>query len=231
MNLDRSGSQFGQFFAGQLQHVLLLACLVPGAVHLALPALDGTPWLGITDRDWLQAALCVAIAHQFVGWFVLRSQLLFALFSRLFGQRDLLIWGAIFFPFFVMRPFLTLGAGMSDLGSLGGPRWLQVMLGLLLLIPAVYTAWSVAKYFGIARALGGDHFRESYRHMALVRKGAFRYSSNAMYLYVFLFLWSIALLMGSRVALVVALFQHAYVWVHMYCTEAPDMRILYGNQD
>lgn len=22
--------------------------------------------------------------------------------------------------------------------------------------------------------------------------------------------------------------QHAYIWVHMYCTEAPDLALLYG---
>ena len=29
-------------------------------------------------------------------------------------------------------------------------------------------------------------------------------------------------------ALVVAAFQHAYIWVHMLCTEGPDMRRMYG---
>ena len=229
MNSDRSSSTFGQFFAGQLQHGLFLACLIPGAVYLARPAFDGTLWLGVADRVWFRSALCVAIAHQFIGWFVLRSQLLFALFSRLFGGRDLLVWGAIFFPFFVMRPVLTLAVGLSDAGSMGGPRWLQIGLGLLLLIPFAYTGWSVRKYFGVARALGADHFRKAYRLMPLVRHGMFRYSPNAMYLFGFLAFWSIALFTGSRAALIAALFQHAYIWVHMYCTEEPDMRVLYSR--
>ena len=37
----------------------------------------------------------------------------------------------------------------------------------------------------------------------------------------------IGLLLGSWNAIVLALFYHAYIWVHMYCTEDPDMRILY----
>ncbi|WP_156119582.1 hypothetical protein [Leptolyngbya sp. KIOST-1] len=45
----------------------------------------------------------------------------------------------------------------------------------------------------------------------------------------FLFVLAIALLIGSQAALAVALFQHAYVWVHFYCTEAPDMDLLYGQ--
>ena len=37
----------------------------------------------------------------------------------------------------------------------------------------------------------------------------------------------IAMLFGYWNALVVAVFQHAYIWVHMYCTEAPDMARIY----
>ena len=88
---------------------------------------------------------------------------------------------------------------------------------------------AIARHFGVWRALGGDHFRDSYRQMTLVKEGAFKYSSNAMYVFAFLVFWSIALLSGSRAALALALFQHAYIWVHMYCTEGPDMRVIYGS--
>jgi protein-S-isoprenylcysteine O-methyltransferase Ste14 len=97
-------------------------------------------------------------------------------------------------------------------------------------VPVVYTAWSVGRYFGIPRALGGDHFRQEYRELPLVREGAFKYSSNAMYAFVFLVFWAIALLTGSRAALASALFQHAYIWVHFYCTEEPDMQVIYGGR-
>ena len=44
-----------------------------------------------------------------------------------------------------------------------------------------------------------------------------------MYAFVFLGLWGIALVAGSLAALSAPLFQHAYIWVHYYCTEHPDM--------
>ena len=50
-----------------------------------------------------------------------------------------------------------------------------------------------------------------------------------MYTFAFFAFWAIALLAGSIAALAVALFQHAYIWVHWYCTEEPDMRVIYGN--
>ena len=216
-------------FEGQLQHLMLLAALLPGAIYLALPALDGSTWLGIPDTTWFYSVILIVVIHQIAGWFVFRTQLVFALFSRLFGKYDMLVWGSIFFPLMFLRPLLTLALGLADSGSLEPLRGLQIVLGLILLVPAIYTGWSVARFFGVPRALGGDHFRQKYREMPLVREGAFNYSSNAMYAFAFLLFWAIALLTGSRAALGVALFQHAYIWVHMYCTEDPDMRVIYAS--
>lgn len=218
-------------FKGQFQHILLLACLVPGAIYLASPVLDGSTWLGIPDRTWFYATILLAIIHQVVGWFVLRFQLVLSLFSRLFGKYDMIIWGIIFFPLMLLRPVFTLGLGIADSGSLQSFRVIQIIAGLILLIPAIYTGWSIEKYFGVPRALGGDHFRQKYRDMPLVKEGAFKYNSNAMYTFAFLLFWAIALLTGSIAALASALFQHAYIWVHMYCTENPDMEILYSKSN
>jgi hypothetical protein len=219
----------GFLFAGQAQHLLLLALLIPGAFFLARPALEGGTFLGIGETHWFWAAVGVAVAHQVVVALVFRAQLVFGFLTRLFGERDLLVWGMIFFPFFLLRPLLTVALGLADYGSLG-PLWgLHVAMGVILLLPAAYTGWSVLRYFDLTRALGADHFRERYRHMPLVREGAFRYSSNAMYAYAFFLLWAMALFTSSRAALVLALFQHAYVWVHWYCTEQPDMDVIYGG--
>ena len=47
---------------------------------------------------------------------------------------------------------------------------------------------------------------ERYRAMPMVCEGAFKYSANAMYSFVFIGLWGIALLLGSQAALAVVLF-------------------------
>jgi hypothetical protein len=72
-----------------------------------------------------------------------------------------------------------LAVGVADYGSLPLPVASALPLGILLLLPAVWTMHSVVKFFGFARALGGDHFFERYRAMPMVRQGAFRYSSIA----------------------------------------------------
>lgn len=214
-------------FTGQMQHLILLAVMVPGVLMLAGAGLRGGAWLGIEDRHWLYLLLAVVIAHQVIVAAVFRLQLVFGILTRLFGRRDLIVWGAMFIPLLVLRLITIAGLGLSTAGTVDVPVAVTVPVAVLLLAPAAYTLWSVARWFGLRRALGADHFRRRYREMPMVREGAFRYSSNAMYSYAFLLLWAIAILTRSQAAIAAALFQHAYIWVHWYCTEEPDMRLLY----
>jgi hypothetical protein len=217
------------FFKRQQWHLAALLILLPLAWAFAAKALNTGTWLGLQDQIWFWLAIGAAIGHQVLVWVGWRSQLGWSVFSRLFGRYDLLAWGILFMPLLIARPILVVCLAIASRGSLDLPIPLSVGLGLVLLIPALYTIWSVVRYFGIVRAMGGDHFRTHYRTMPLVRQGAFAWSSNAMYTFAFLSLWSIALLIGSQAALSLALFQHAYIWVHFYCTEAPDMELLYGQ--
>lgn len=210
------------FFRRQLWHLVALAILVPIAWAFAAGALEDGEWLGVPDTTWFWLAIGVAVLHQTLTWLVWRSQLLWSVWTRWFGRRDLVVWGAVFLPLLAARPLLILALAIADRGSLALPAWVSAGLGLVLLAPSLYTLWSVARYFGIPRAMGGDHFRARYREMPLVREGAFAWNPNAMYAFGFLGLWSIALLLESQAALSAALFQHAYIWVHQYCTEAPD---------
>ncbi len=215
-------------FKNQLLHLLLLIPIFFGTVYLADLNSSTGSLLGIQTVTWFYLTIVNVIVHQFIVWFVFRFQLVYKLFSRLFGKYDLIIWGFIFFPFLILRPVLTLMTGISDFQSLYEISMISATIGVLLLIPAFYTLFSVYKYFGLKRALGGDHFLDKYRNMPLVREGMFKYSSDAMYLFAFLLFWAIGIFTGSRVALSLALFQHSYIWVHMYCTEEPDMREIYG---
>jgi hypothetical protein len=60
------------------------------------------------------------------------------------------------------------------------------------------------------------------------RRGTFRFSPNAMYVFGFCALWIPAFLFQSSAALVFAAFSHAYIWVHYHATEKPDMKRIYG---
>jgi protein-S-isoprenylcysteine O-methyltransferase Ste14 len=105
----------------------------------------------------------------------------------------------------------------------------RVVICVILGLPAAYTLYSVVRYFGMARAAGIDHFYESYRSKPLVKEGIFKYTSNSMYSFAFLTFWAIAIAGASWAALVVAAFSHAYIWVHYFCTERPDMKAIYDS--
>jgi hypothetical protein len=219
----------GYFWHGTLRHLLLLAVLLAGASAIAAPALDDHVWMGLTERTWFYLALAAPVVQQVLVALLWRAQLCYGTLTNLFGDAGFTVWAVIFFPLLLARPLLVLAVGLADAGTLPISRAVAIPLGVILLIPAVYAMHSVMKYFGFARALGGDHFFERYRAMPMVREGAFRFTSNAMYGLVFLGLWGIAFLTRSQVALAVVAFQHAYIWVHWYCTEQPDGVVLYGR--
>jgi len=216
-------------FHRQWLHLVGLVLLVPICGAFAAPALGAGEWLGVSDTEWFWASVVVAIVHQVIVAFIFRAQLGWSILTRLFGKTDMIVWGIVFMPLLIARPILILGVAVANAGTADLSRWFELAAGTALMIPAIYAGYSVGRYFGIDRALGGDHFRQRYRDMPMVREGAFAWTSNAMYALVFLGLWGIALLTGSLAALAAALFQHAYIWVHYYCTEEPDMALIYGG--
>lgn len=212
---------------GQISQLAIAGLMAVGALALLREA-PGPRVLSLGSADWARLSILLALGHQVFVALVFRFQLYTGFLTRLFGARDLRIWGAVFLPFLLVRPLTLLAAGVTDTTGLSGYRTAEIALGLALAALAIYALDSVFRHFTIVRALGGDHFRDTIAAMPLVREGAFRFTGNAMYGIAFLGLWGIALLCGSRNAAVVALFQHSSIWVHMYLIEGPDMARLYG---
>lgn len=219
------------FFHRQLWHLLYLLIFVPLTYFLSRTLLMEGSWLGLSTAQWFWASIIISIVHQVIVWVVFRLQLGWASLTRLFGSADLVVWGALFFPLFIGRIFLQVGLARSTPGTLAMPIPLATGISLILMLPALFTLWSVVRYFGVIRALVGDHFRLKYREMPLETRGIYRFSSNAMYTYVLLIFWAIALINRSLPALFMAFFHHAYIWVHYYCTEKPDMDIIYPDSN
>ena len=223
----RANTKKTEVFRGQVQHAMIAALLTIGACSLLKD--NGGSFLGVSTMKWAYITIAVGLIHQSIVAVVFRLQLHFNIMVRLFGNKALKVWAWIFLPFLGSRPLLLIIVGIADYGSLGGDRTMQIIAGVLMMGLIGWTMHSVLKYFTINRALGGDHFFDEHLNMPMVDQGAFQYSSNAMYTFVFTGLWGFGLLLGSWNALVLALFYHAYIWVHMYCTEDPDMRILYND--
>ncbi|MDJ0825963.1 MAG: methyltransferase [Rhodobacter sp.] len=224
----RAQSRWSDILEGQPQHLGIALLMTLGAVSLLSPE-GGPEFLGLSARGWAVLSIALALVHQIVVALGFRLQLHRAVLSRLFGARDMSVWAALFLPLLIARPVTVLIVAWFDLVPITGMRGLEIAAGLGLIGVAVWVIRSVLVDFTLSRALGGDHFRDEIAAMPLVRSGPFALVPNAMYGLAFLGLWGIALAFGSWNALVVAAFQHGYIWVHMYCTEAPDMRWIYAN--
>jgi len=131
---------------------------------------------------------------------------------------------------FVSRLLSMLSLSVSNRHSYEISPLIATIVSFLLLLPSLYLFYSVRKYFGLRRAFGIVHFDSSYAAVAFVRRGIFRFSSNAMYVFGSLILWIPGVLLGSRAGLLAAFFNHAYIWVHYSCTELPDIRRICGGE-
>lgn len=217
------------FFEGQRGHFLCLVVLLAALYAAsALPGFETGEFLGLRSAGWAVLAVANAVAHQVYVWLCWRGELHGRVLSRLLGARAFPIYAAIFAALIALRPILAFALGWSNRGTLAIDPWLGYTVTVVLIGPAAYLLYSVARYFGFARATGIDHFDPALRAAPLVRQGIFRWTSNAMYVFGFFVLWIPGFLFQSVAALALAAFSHAYVWVHYFCTERPDMRRIYA---
>ena len=186
-------------------------------------------FLGYSTRFWFWLSIGEVIIHQLLVWFVWRTELHLKLISRWFGKQAFPIWAISFMILFVLRFVLVFVLGYANRGNWGISPVLGWVLALIILILAIYTLYSVIKYFSLKRAIGMDHFDPTYRELGLVRKGIFKYTSNAMYIFGVMIVWIPALILTSKAALISAFFNHAYLWVHYFTLELPDMKRIYPD--
>lgn len=214
-----TSKELPNIWVGQVLHA---ACLVP------LLALVWAVWVKL-DRPFAVAfwiAIALPVVHQVFVWLAWRLELGSSAISQTIGFRTYLV---LFFLLLSGRVVSVLALAWIDRGSLNIPILPRASATAVLGLLWLYTAYSVERYFGFVRAAGADHFDPSYREMPLVRDGIFRFMNNGMYVFGFLVLWALAVGFNSVAALLATVFSHAYVWVHFYATEKPDMDYLYSS--
>ncbi len=225
---------------GQLTHAVLLVALLAGvfvAQSLWQPAGSGA-FAGLSTSVWFAIALAVPIVHQLFVVAAWRLQLDRTLRDPRRRERDgaskttsagFIAYLVVFFVLFAARMASVIALSISNAAAVDVSPAPRIIVAVLLAIPSFYLFYSVTRYFGFIRAAGADHFDARYRSMPLVRRGIFRYSRNSMYVYGLLALWIPGIIAAAPAAVLAAAFQHAYIWVHYYCTELPDMRRIYGS--
>ena len=228
-NAEPDNRLFYKIAERQGYHLFILFLLLFGvtAAGIFLPLSEGELF-GISSAAWFWGAVAAAIIHQFYTVIMWRLELYGRVLSGWLGENSFPIFKG-FFALFGLSRLLIIPLAISNRGTLELPGIIQWGLSSILLILSAYLFYSVIRWFGIDRAAGLDHFKpKEAREWKFVNKGIFRFTSNGMYVYGFLFLWVPGLMLESASANLAALFSHIYIWVHYYCTEKPDMKFIYS---
>ncbi len=221
-------------FKDQIWHFFFLVLLLLGLCYLIEidpSLLAGRLW-SIDSSVWLLLAVLSPIIHQLYVMACWRIELYTHAITKRFGKKGFEMYKAGFALLILSRLVTIVLLAFSNRDTLPVSDALSWGLSLLFLIPVIYLFYSVARYFGMDRAFGIDHFYpEKIMDEPFVKKGIFRFTSNGMYIYGFLLLYIPGLLLHSKAAIALALFNHLYIWVHYYFTERPDMKVIYGKKN
>jgi len=213
------------FFRHQIWH--LGGTIVLFYVGTQLVDLDSNAntFLGINALTWFMIAMSVPIIHQAYVWICWRSELCWQSISNTIGFKGYVI---IFFILIISR-LSAIVLCFIDYGSLYKPGLLAWIISIILFIPGAYTMYSVKKYFGFLRAAGADHFDLKYRDMPFEKRGIFKWSPNAMYIFGIGIPFAFAVATGSKSMFIVAIYTYISIWLHYFCTEKEDFKVIYGN--
>jgi protein-S-isoprenylcysteine O-methyltransferase Ste14 len=218
--------------SGQVWHLILLALLLLLLANITgkdPEYFEGSLW-NIGSKSWFLLAVLVPIAHQMYVLICWRLELYGKRLTHWFGDRAFSLYKKLFTLLILGRPVTLIILALANKQTLELDPVLAWITGGILFVPAAYLFYSVKNYFGFDRAFGIDHFEpEKYQNAPLVKKGIFKYTDNGMYTFGFLILYLPTLIWLSKAALVVAIFQHLYIWVHHFFTEKPDMNYIYGR--
>ena len=220
---------YKQYFQNQQWTLLSLSIMVSCTFAMLSPAnLVGSFW-GIDTRIWFGIGLAVPILHQLYVWWVWRWELYSQSFTKLLGLKRAFKLYTIGFSFlFASRLISIIIVALATQNTLTLDPWISYSLTALFTPLVIFLFYSVHRYFGMERAYGIDHFDRNY-HKPFEKKGIFKYTNNGMYTVGFLILYIPGLLAFSAPALLLALFNHGYIWVHFYTTEQPDMKEIFGT--
>ena len=167
------------FFKHQIWHIGGTIVLFFIGVQIVDLDNNTSTFLGISALSWFMIAMTIPLVHQVYTWLCWRSELCWKSISNSIGFKGYLI---VFFILIISR-FSAVILCFVDYGSLYKPGWPAWILSIIIFIPGFYTMYSVKQYFGFIRAAGADHFDLKYKNMSFEKRGIFKWSSNAMYMF------------------------------------------------
>jgi len=180
-------------------------------------------FISISALSWFIIAMSIPLIHQTYVWVCWRSELCWKLISNTIGFKSYVI---IFFILIISR-LSAIVLCFIDYGSLYTPGLFTWSLSTIIFIPGIYTMYSIKKYFGFIRAAGADHFDAKYRDMPFEKRGIFKWTPNAMYVFAIGIPFGFAVATGSQSMFIVAIYTYISIWLHYFCTEKEDFKIIY----
>jgi len=213
------------FFRHQIWHIGGTIVLFYFGSQFADLKNNTNTFLGINALCWFMIAMTIPLIHQTYTWVCWRSELCWKSISNSIGFKGYLVG---FFILIISR-FSAVILCFVDYGSLYKPGWLTWTLSIIVFIPGAYTMYSVKKYFGFTRAAGADHFDSKYKDMVFEKRGIFKWSSNSMYVFGLAIPFAFAIATGSQSMFIVAVYSYISIWLHYFCTEKEDFKIIYAK--
>lgn len=218
-------------FDKQGWHFLCLAVLlgITNYITNIFPEIFEGELFKVSSQNWFYIAILTPIIHQIYVWLCWRFELVHQSLTKQFKSNAFVTYKIGFFILFIGRFVTLIFLAIANKDTIKMNIYGKYLLIILLSFLFLYAMYSVKKYFGFDRAAGLDHFNKSIAKLEFVKKGIFKYTNNGMYLYAFLGMYLPGVIFQSKAAILVALFSHAYIWVHYYFTELPDMKFIYGK--
>ena len=213
------------FFKGQIWHLGGTAILFYISFQIVNLENNINTFLGLDAFNWFLISMSAPLIHQAYVWVCWRSELCWKSVSSTIGFKGYVI---IFFILIISR-LSAIVLCFIDYGSLYKPSFIAWILSIIIFIPGAYTMYSVKKYFGFLRAAGADHFYSKYREMTFERRGIFKWTPNAMYVFGIGIPFAFATATGSQSMFIVAIYTYISIWLHYYFTEKEDFKIIYGK--
>ncbi len=220
-----------KIFKYQIWHLISLLILI-STLQIYITnnpeILTGSYW-NLSTKSWFWIAVAVPVIHQIYVLLIWRFELHQRTFTNRFGLKTAFqIYSAGFSLLFLSRLVVIVFLAISNKNSLQTNPIIAYFVAVLIIPVILYLFYSVIKYFTLERAYGIDHFDKNYRE-PFVKNGIFKYTDNGMYVFGLMILYLPGFLLLSETAILAALFNHVYIWVHYYFTERPDMIEIYGK--
>ena len=213
------------FFKHQIWHLSGTIILFYIGVQFVNLKNNPNTFFEISALGWFMTAMFIPLIHQTYVWICWRSELCWKTISNTIGFKGYII---LFFILIISR-LSAIVLCFLDYGSLYTPGWFSWILAIIVFIPGAYTIYSVKKYFGFFRAAGADHFDPKYREVPFEKRGIFKWTPNAMYIFGIAIPFAFAIATGSQSMFIVSIYTYISIWLHYFCTEKEDFKIIYAK--